>query len=189
MKKIAMMSGVLAAVTLGTVLVVPAAVHADTKFVAPESVSGGSLWDMSGKITGDTTVQAPIVNDIRYVSNEQILNALKVAQPAVYAKLSQATIDSLLVQDQLRQGGTYIKSVNNGYRIYLNSAVFKLFLIGGAVAIAPTFGYLGGLIGLKAGTINSMSTAAGTALGWAHADRGIWFEYDWHGQLRNSGFQ
>ncbi|WP_040536616.1 hypothetical protein [Schleiferilactobacillus shenzhenensis] len=78
--------------------------------------------------------------ETHYISNEAFLSALKQIDPTAYAKLSSSDKQSLLQQDMLRQGSTYLKVTHSYVRLYLNSAIVKVIHLLGTGFIAYKLG-------------------------------------------------
>ncbi|GAD17749.1 hypothetical protein ABC628_11785 [Lentilactobacillus otakiensis] len=124
-----------------------------------------------------------------YVSNEQILNNIKQNNPALYAQIPQSTIDALINDDMLRHGGTYAKILSSGIikggvEIYVNSAITKVIVWGGAgVAsyyVIPILAAVG-ITGAVAGSISSVVAGGILSAGEKATELGF------HAKVKNNG--
>lgn len=117
-----------------------------------------------------------------YFSNQQIFDALKAQGVDAQKVLSPSDYQQAIFQDGLRQGGTYIKKLSNGIRIYLNSAIVKLLAAAGAIFIAvklsPILVGLLGAAGIALTQTQMQSVIAGVSYVWGtiSTSRGIWIE-------------
>ncbi|MCI1892208.1 MAG: hypothetical protein LKI92_08765 [Schleiferilactobacillus harbinensis] len=118
-----------------------------------------------------------------YFSNQQIFDSLRTQGIEAKNILSKEDYQQALFQDDLRQGGTYIKILGPyEYRIYLNSAIVKLLIIGGGFLIGaklvPLLKPLLSVAGISATTaqLNGITNAVSTAWGMLQHNRGIWID-------------
>ncbi|QBO36135.1 hypothetical protein EQG49_06515 [Periweissella cryptocerci] len=114
----------LAATFLGTVGVNSGVALADiTTTSSPNSnvtVLGG---DADFSSTGGIDPNDPIIGnsgDIKYISNEAILNYMAINSPTEYKNMPNSLKQEILAQDEIRQGTTkYVKLKNGHYKIYI----------------------------------------------------------------------
>lgn len=69
--------------------------------------------------------------------------------------LSEKEYQAALIQDMLRRGGTYIKTNKHGFTLYINSALTKLIIASGSVAVTVVLGSLLASAGLDKQAIDN----------------------------------
>ena len=162
-------------------------------------ISGATLLMLGTNSIGVITAKADTVNNVneeitnadKYISisNGQILNALKENNPEAYAKIPESERITLLRQDMLRQGGTYIKTNSTGFTVYLNSAIVKIAKAVGVGAVAASIASVAATAGLSTGTATFISSALSTLIGEIPSNRGVWIKLSNKGSLVKWGLQ
>lgn len=131
-------------------------VDVDTSVVGEFPATGG--------IDPDNPVLTP-ASDVTYISNQDFLNALKVADPQAYTALTQKEINELLNADGTRKGTSKIVRKNGKTYIYLNSIIAKLIDVGkvSVAFIAAAFVAVG--VAVLTASLKSLKWPA-TKSGW-----------------------
>ncbi len=184
----------LSSVLIGTALVQNVYVAKDVYAQSnqePISVQPGSSSADFGGIDFNNPV-LPDQSTTIYVSNEQILDSIKQNDPSLYEQIPQETINELLNEDMLRHGGTYAKIIKNGVEVYINSAITKLIVWGGAGVAGAYIVPILAVVGITGAAADAVASVVGSAILFASAkamdlgfhasvknEAGIWKITDW----------
>ncbi|RMC46727.1 hypothetical protein [Lactobacillus sp. ESL0230] len=92
---------------------------------------------------------------INTIINKEVFNNLEAKGYNVKSILSEKEYQAALIQDMLRRGGTYIKTNKHGFTLYINSALTKLIIASGSVAVTVGLGLLLASAGLDKQAIDN----------------------------------
>lgn len=158
------------AVTLGNGIVTTQVVHADT--IATNSTND------SEKTT--------------YFTNRELFTVMENHGYDVKSAIGEKAYQAALVQDMMRAGGTYIKTNKHGFTIYINSALTKVIVAGGSVAVAGAVGWLLAEAGLGSAAVENAKNVilfVTSSAGSKAMSRGIWVRCSNKGNLVSWGYQ
>ncbi len=137
---------------------------------------------------------APSYNDkeVTYISNEEIFDHLEAQGYNVKSILGEEAYAAALKQDLTRAGGTYIQPNKHGFTLYINSAICKVAVWGGAGAIAYAVATALTAAGLGSVSVNAISAIASSVINGAGAkatQRGVYIRYSTKGNMLSWGYQ
>lgn len=168
----------------------------DIKKMAVTSVAGLILGGVPLMATtnvalADTNSSTKRVDGTYYISNAKFFEAFEKQGIDVKAVLGDEQYKEALQEDMLAHGGTYIKGSKQGFTLYLNSAVCRVILWGGAGAASVAISELLSSVGLAPAAVGAVSSIVGGTIGAAGTkatSRGVWFQFQ-NNILVNWGYQ
>lgn len=139
------------------------------------------------------TVQADEdAGEVFYISNEEIFDRFEEQGYNVKSILGEEEYHSCLMQDLMRAGGTYIKPTKNGFTLYLNSAICKLAVWGGAAALGSAVASALTSIGAGGATTQAVKQIVKTVIknaGTKATKRGVRIRFSTKGKMISWGYQ
>lgn len=124
--------------------------------------------------------------NVTYISNREIFNILEKQGYNVKSILGEKEYDIALTQDLLRAGGTYIKTNKNGFTVYVNSAICKAAVWGGAAGVSVALSAAlasAGVGGAAAAVIPKVVASVISGAGRKATERGIYVKVSKKGNL------
>ncbi|WEV51779.1 hypothetical protein OZX69_03520 [Lactobacillus sp. ESL0731] len=158
--------------------------------ILPASTTFAAEMDnQQSVVSSSNTVKQDVTKTI---SNREMFKSLEAQGVDVKGILGEKGYQEALAQDLMRHGGTYIKTHKHGFTIYLNSAIVKILVWGGATAASSVVGSLlssVGLEGLGATAITQIVKSVIKGSASKASKRGVYVSFSNRGSYVSWGYQ
>ena len=160
--------------------------------LSPIATTLGNGIFTSQIVQAATVPSSEDTEEVTYISNKEIFDYFEEQGYSVKSVLGEEEYHACLMQDLMRAGGTYVKFHKNGFTVYINSAICKLAVYGGASVLAGAIGAVVNGIGatpLVVGAVKATVQGVIDSAGAKAAKRGIYVKFNKKGKMLGWGYQ
>lgn len=165
-----------------------------TLALSPVATAMGSGILTTQVVHADTVTnakQSDSEDQVVTISNREVFETLEAQGYNVKRILGKDDYQAALMQDMMRHGGTYVRTNKHGFTVYINSAIVKLAVYGGAGAISGVIATILSAAGhpYLAGAVSNTITSIANEAGSKACRRGIYVRFSNRGSAISWGYQ